>query len=113
MAVFWTLLIVYLCLKRPSFESGVRFPYADKIVHGTFYFGFVLVWFRVGVDKMPLRIPFLRYLFLVAVVFGVLIELAQKYLTTTRHADIWDVVANSTGAVLGIALLYFLLKPKK
>ena len=38
----------------------------------------------------------------IAVLLGVLIEMAQKYLTTTRQADVWDAVANSTGAFMGI-----------
>lgn len=48
----------------------------------------------------------------IAVLLGILIELAQKYFTTTRQCDIWDVAANSAGSFVGIlaAVKLFQLK---
>jgi VanZ family protein len=41
-------------------------------------------------------------LVIISIFFGIAIELAQKYLTTTRQADAWDVVANSIGSIVGV-----------
>ena len=37
--------------------------------------------------------------------FGIAIELIQQYVTTTRNADIIDVLANSTGATFAVLLI--------
>lgn len=45
--------------------------------------------------------------FLVSVTYGILIEILQEVFTTTRKADIMDVLANAIGgliAVIGLAL---------
>ena len=42
------------------------------------------------------------YSFVFSFVFGIAIEMLQQSITTTRHADILDVVANSIGAILAV-----------
>jgi VanZ family protein len=100
-AVLWTLIITYLSLTT-STQQPQTFKNADKIVHFTFYFGFVILWYRYLVFKNSALLKNKIMLVLVSVFFGIAIEFAQKYLTTTRQADIWDVVANSTGSLIGI-----------
>ncbi len=48
--------------------------------------------------------------FIVAVLYGILIEIAQDKLTATRQADGYDVFANTIGATIAILLIYFLNK---
>ena len=52
---------------------------------------------------------------MVSVFFGIFIEIAQQDFTTTRKADVLDVLANTAGALsaLIVILTYiFIIKPK-
>jgi len=40
--------------------------------------------------------------FLLSFGFGISIEILQELFTTTRHADLFDVLANLTGATIAI-----------
>jgi VanZ family protein len=40
--------------------------------------------------------------FLLSFVFGISIEIFQELFTTTRHADLFDVLANITGATIAM-----------
>jgi VanZ family protein len=42
--------------------------------------------------------------------FGVLIEIFQGCFTTTRQADVMDVLANTIGAISAGILIYFIIK---
>lgn len=43
--------------------------------------------------------------FLFSVFFGIGIEIAQELFTTTRHAEVFDVLANLSGATLTVAMV--------
>jgi VanZ family protein len=113
LAVFWTFLILFLSLKAPSGESNFYFPNADKVVHFTFYFVFVFLWFKylffIQKNKMKNKVA----LVVVAILFGISMELFQHFFTTTRRADIWDVAANSLGSIMGIIVVSSVFKMKK
>ncbi|WP_394760223.1 VanZ family protein [Flavobacterium sp.] len=101
LAVVWTLFITYLSLTT-STQQPQTFENEDKIVHFTFYFGFVLLWYRYLVFRNSNLLNNKITLVIISIVFGIAIEFAQKYFTTTRQADIWDVIANSIGSLVGI-----------
>ncbi|MEO8515686.1 MAG: VanZ family protein [Flavobacterium sp.] len=113
LALLWTLLILYLSLKNPSGEQRFSFANADKIVHFTFYFMFVILWYRYLFLAQKLQKGNKILLVFIAVLLGILVEVAQKYFTTTRQADVWDVVANSLGAFVGILVSNQIYKLKK
>lgn len=108
LSIGWTVLIAILCLAKfndlPSFGvSG-----ADKYVHFTFHFGFIILWgFYASVKHNEIVLSAIMRLVVVSILYGILIEILQETLTTTRHADIFDVMANGSGAA--IALLVFLI----
>jgi glycopeptide antibiotics resistance protein len=52
-------------------------------------------------------------LVLISIGLGIAIEFAQKSITTTRQADVWDVVANSTGTLVGIFVATKFFKENK
>jgi len=88
--------------------------FTDKYVHLTFYFIFTVLWYlalrlRYIVSGSKIRLT----IFLMAVVFGVLIELAQEFFTTDRSADVNDAFANSIGSALAVLVLWLIAKLKK
>jgi VanZ family protein len=47
----------------------------------------------------------LLLVFFFAIIYGIIIEILQEELTTSRMADFWDVVANTLGCFAGIFFL--------
>lgn len=90
-------LIAWLSLEKPS---GGEALLPDKIAHGVAYF-VLAVWFLN-------LLPRWRASVLVAVIaYGGLLEILQG-MTPYRYADWLDLLADATGAVLALALLYFI-----
>ena len=113
LAIGWTVVIAVLCLlkfsKLPSFGvSGV-----DKYVHFTFHFVFTLLWgFYYWLKQNELKLQNLVQIVIISLSYGILIEILQETFTTTRHADIFDVLANLTGATVAFALFVLIKKTK-
>ena len=108
-AVCWTLLIFYLCLKPATVEKNFDFVNADKLIHFTLYFVFVVLWYRFLIYRKSFLTEKKVVLVVVSIVLGIIIEILQKYYTQSRHADFFDVLANSLGSLAGIlfAVRYF------
>ncbi|WP_309608937.1 VanZ family protein [Flavobacterium sp.] len=108
-ALSWTLLIFYLCLKPATIEKNVTFVNADKLIHFTLYFVFVILWYRFLIYRESFLLQNKILLVIVSIIVGILIEILQKYFTKSRHADFFDVLANSLGSMAGIlfAIRYF------
>lgn len=113
LAIGWTVLIAVLCLVKftdlPSFGvSG-----ADKYVHFTFHFVFTILWgFYSWLKSNEKRISKIVIVLIISLCFGILIEILQETCTTTRHADIFDVLANFTGATFALVLFVLIKKQK-
>ena len=77
----------------------VQIAQLDKIVHGSFYFVFVVLWTLV-LGKRKCFIIFGIALFL-----GGIIEFLQGIMQQHRSADYYDFLANSIGALLALLLI--------
>lgn len=103
-ALFWSGLILYLCLKNANELKQISIPNFDKLIHVVIHFVFTSLWF-LYFKKRWFTISNLRLLtfsVLCSFVFGITIELMQQYFTTTRSADIFDILANLVGAFLAV-----------
>ena len=112
LAVFWTILITYMCLKTYSLQPQL-FPNVDKVVHFTFYFVFVILWYRFLKikNKNTKKNSFL--LFLASIFFGIVIEYCQYFFTKSRMAEVLDVAANTLGSTIGIVTAIYFYKIKE
>ena len=76
---------------------AVSFPSIDKIVHFCFHFGFTISWILFFKKELKGKAPddYKAYLisFIFSVFFGITIEILQSVLTTTRAADVTDILA--------------------
>jgi len=77
----------------------------DKIVHFLFYLIFVILW-GLAKKQSYFKIKYDLLIVLIAIVYGIIIEVLQGVLTVTRQADFYDALANSLGAFLGFVCLY-------
>ncbi len=102
----WMSLVAYSCLTSFSGEDIPSFnlPHIDKVVHFGFYFvGAILGTMalrELSKSKIPLKKVLLIILVMV-IVFGMIIEVLQQEYTLDREGDMFDVLANSLGAVCG------------
>lgn len=106
-ALFWTGIICFFCLEKASSLPSVSFPNLDKIVHAFFHFVFTLLWFLCFKDQLKTQNTkrVLAFTFGFSVLFGIGIEILQQIATTTRRADVFDVLANMTGAAIAVLVL--------
>lgn len=113
LAIGWTVLIAFLSLITFSDLPSIGVSGADKYVHVTFHFVFIVLWgLYVSSQQNGIRISNVVRLVIISVLYGIVIEILQETLTTTRHADIFDVLANFIGALLGL-LVFLLIKRRK
>jgi VanZ family protein len=103
-ALLWTGVVTYFCLIKSSDIPSIEIPNLDKCVHAFFHFVFTFVWFLFFRKQLQLDYVTkpLLYSFLFSFIFGIGIEIGQELITTTRHGDVLDVVANVTGAILAV-----------
>lgn len=107
LALTWTFAITVASLVSVNSFSKIKSVGNDKIVHFLFYLFFVILWGLVKRQNDSNRKYYL-FVFLVAMSYGLIIEVLQEILTNTRQADFYDFLANTTGAFVGlIVLLYY------
>lgn len=80
----------------------------DKLVHIAIHAGLVflviLSVFRKQGDIIKMKQ--LYWVLIGCFIYGIVIEVVQERLVVLRHADVWDLVANSIGILLGVVLFY-------
>jgi VanZ family protein len=111
-SIIVALVIMYLSLANAdTFKkvSFINFPNIDKVVHFGMYFGLM----STIIFENRKSIQRTRQLFLIGIIplsYGILMEIFQGIFTTTRFADIYDVLFNAFG-IIGSILLWILIKP--
>jgi len=111
LALIWTTIVTVLCLinsnqlPKPKFEKNY-----DKLVHMVFHIGITFLWYLYYKFKSDNAKKALIQAFLFSFVYGILIEIVQGLFTTSRSADILDVAANATGALLVVGIVLFYQK---
>jgi VanZ family protein len=109
-AIVWTTLVTILSLVTIG-DIGSSIPIAgkDKVVHFLFYFVFVIVWYYAKYQNSKPS----YYLVIVAIVYGIFMEICQGLFTKNRMPDIFDTLANSAGAILAFVFLKNILNKKQ
>lgn len=111
----WTLLtIILLCLPGsaiPSVGVGLNI---DKIVH-FILFGFVAMsWtFNFYIKSPDNWKKWMIFFCLLSIALGIALEYVQLYYIPNRDFDIWDIVADSFGAIVFSVLVYLTILQKK
>ncbi|WP_346880702.1 VanZ family protein [uncultured Algibacter sp.] len=90
--------------KVPSL--GVAF--SDKVYHFGAYFVLTLLWFATFLLVFKcVKKHAIFYAVILAVIFGIIIEMLQGAYTVSRAYDIYDMMANTMGALLASIILWF------
>ncbi len=106
LAIFTTVFIAFLSLLKLQ-PIPVNISHKDKVFHCVAYFVLTFMWL-LAVKISPKKIVIVTVL---CILYGIIIEVLQKTVTTYRSFDYLDMIANSIGSVL--ALLIFNVFVKK
>ncbi len=118
-SILWSVIILILCGAPSSGFPSIRIiniPHLDKVVHLGLYFVFTILLIsennalrsKGGVTKRAIY-----FAFALSIPYGVLIELLQLLLFTSRSADFIDILANTSGAILATLVYQLLNKSTK
>jgi VanZ family protein len=100
--ICWTLGIFYGCsLPGKNLPKLHLFDHIDKVVHFIFFFVFALLWHNVFIQKNKS----IWWSICIGILYGIAIEIYQKYCVLGRSFDVWDIVADAIGA-LAIVLVF-------
>ena len=75
--------------------------YLDKWIHVILFAGLVIAW-SLGFSSSPKAS---MIIFLLAVLYGILIEFAQELFIKNRSLDFFDILADLAGSILGYTLV--------
>jgi len=105
--ISWMVFVTFSSLY--SFEDDeighFNIPYADKIVHFTFYFVAAILGSLFLIETKKEKAILTKYLTILAfslIFFGIIIEVIQGTITINRSGDVYDALANCIGVVLAI-----------
>ncbi|MGB3152783.1 MAG: VanZ family protein [Maribacter sp.] len=116
--VSWLVFVTFASLFSFELEeedSLIDIPNFDKVVHFTFYFVMVIsgIWAIREYAKKPVKLSkVMIYMVLFAVVYGIIIEVVQHTATENREGDIFDALANTLGALVGMYVVRTLFSGK-
>ncbi len=115
-AFLWALFILIICgipghrLPRVDFLQWLK---PDKLVHLFVYATLCFLLIR-GFTKQE-SVTFFKaspklWAIIFSICYGILIEFLQEYIFIDRNGDVFDALANSLGAFIGMWSFYFIRK---
>lgn len=107
-----SLIILILSLKSAEDLNKVKFiniPHFDKFVHSCMYFALMsLILYESR--KQTLKVSNVMLLAAFPFIYGILLEILQSTVTTTRNGSFYDALFNTLGILLSILLWIILRK---
>jgi|TARA_R110000737_G_scaffold228959_1_gene242803 VanZ family protein len=102
--VIYTLLITIILLIPSSEIPRIKVSFIDKIAHVLIHGFLSLIWlmYCFSGDKYHISVKNVFVVLFICFSYGVVIEAAQHWFTLTRSFDIFDIVANGFGSLLGL-----------
>lgn len=125
LAPIYTSLIIYLSI-GDSPAPPVDIGHIDKIYHSSAYFIMALLWYFFFYSRFLQQQTHVTFKWkdivkswsstiaiaasILSFIVGVLVELAQEYISVNRTMDFYDAVANTTGIIFAILVLWIISK---
>lgn len=104
--IFYSLALASVCLISFKKLPDIGVSFGDKLFHSFTYVILVFLWYNSLVFHFKRdKINSIIYASIIGIIFGIIIEVLQGVFTTTRHADVFDVLANSLGVLVAASLL--------
>lgn len=112
-ALGYTGLITYLSLINLAETPVKNLGMSDKLMHASAYFGMTFLWliFSFFQFENPKVLKKILIVCSITIIFGIFIEVLQGVMTTYREPDLYDILANSIGAIIA-GIIVWLFKGK-
>lgn len=123
LAPLYTGLIIYFSIGN-SPAPPVHISNIDKIYHAGAYFIMALLWYFFFYSRFLTQQSHFKFTWrdiaaswsrtiaiaaaVLSFIVGVLVEFAQEYISVNRTMDIMDAVANTSGIIIAVILLWFI-----
>ncbi len=120
-AIVYTIALTLGSLIRPIHIVETPISNIDKLLHAGAYFGLTILWIMWMIfkrsNKNDISLKLMRKIVLgvvvITILYGALMEVLQGTLTSYRTPDGWDILANTTGSILGLgACLIYINKSR-
>lgn len=102
LAIVYTITLVIALLINPPKVIELNFDNYDKFYHVIAYCGLAFLWFNYA--KIHNLKQQLLKVFFATTLFGVILEFLQHNINPNRQFDVYDMLANSVGIVIGIII---------
>lgn len=118
-AIVWAIVILALLLlpsKNFQVEEVTFFEGFDKMVHCGIFFvlAILLYWESILKSKRTVnKWVSIAKVICSTIIFALVTEAAQKYLSPSRSADSWDIFADVAGVAMATLAFLFLYKREK
>ena len=99
--ITYTLFITFLLLFPITDFPKVEVPSIDKLGHVILFSILVIIWLLFVLSKTEVGKLTSIWVVLIAFFYGIIIEASQELFFESRTADVWDIIANSAGILLG------------
>lgn len=101
-SALWLLIVLVLSTISKSniaIEEDILLPHADKLAHFGMYFVLQILLLWQFENRSTPKIQ--RRIFFAVCIYGIVIELTQQLFLADRFFEIFDIIANITGALVG------------
>lgn len=107
-AILYTIVVTIAFLIPSIEEKPIDIKNFDKALHVFIYVMLAFLWLLYFRNRLNPKI----WCYILATIFlyGIIIEVLQSSITTSRQADIFDVIANSFGMFIGVILFFTISK---
>lgn len=99
--ITYTLFITFLLLFPTTNFPKVEVPSIDKLGHVILFSILVIIWLFFVLSKTEVGKLTSIWVVLIVFFYGIIIEASQGLFFESRTADVWDIIANSAGILLG------------
>jgi VanZ family protein len=118
LSILYTITLTIVSLVKLDLDDVEEIipSFSDKIFHFLAYIVFTLLWFNSFFFRFRFnKTKSVLLAILVSSVFGIIIEVLQQVITTSRSFDLKDILANLLGVLIAAILInnYFKIEVKK
>jgi len=108
-AMLWTGLTLYLSVASADSMRELdiwSIVGIDKVGHAGFYAVFAFLWMMASRNHKTSK----HYIMILTIGFGILMEIAQYSMRVGRAFEVYDILANVTGCIIGYWLFSAVMK---
>lgn len=105
--ILYTVVLATVCLIKIKKLPEIGVSFGDKVFHFLAYMVLAFLWFNIFLNTFKLKKKkALIYAALFSIVFGIIIEVLQGTIATSRSSDVYDVMANTIGVFLTVIIVF-------